>query len=418
MTGKPRYHTFWNSLIVNVLTLMSTACLSFTGTANAMVFFHTQGKIERAPSPETCIQWEMKWGLYKLLRPKAVVTDWVWLADHVVSKGAYKCLVVVGVRMSTLLERKDLTLCYEDLEPLGIVPMKESNGELMQFEFEHILRECGGIPPLAIIKDQGSDLRSGGRAFSKAHPGVINLDDIPHRIARLYEHTFKDDEIWQNFTKTCANFKKQVQLTEYSMLSPPNQRSKARYHNVDVLVDWGCKQMALFRELSASEQEKLRWLKEYESELKHWQQLVDIGRVGRDFVRKNGLWLDCYESLEECLLKQKMDSRAEQFACKLIDVFKETGNKIPQGQKVIGSTEILESLFGKHKSITERGPKPMGRLILSMASRIGEKPTESVVQQAFEETKEKDVAAWLYQTFHGRDQVLNGTNMESIALVA
>jgi hypothetical protein len=59
-----------------------------------MEIFCTQGKIDRAPASETCIQWEMKFGLYKLSRPKAAADDWIWLADHVVSKGAYKCLVI------------------------------------------------------------------------------------------------------------------------------------------------------------------------------------------------------------------------------------------------------------------------------------------------------------------------------------
>lgn len=378
---------------------MSTACLSFTGAANAMEVFCTQGKIERAPAPETCIQWELKFGLYKLSRPKAVTNDWIWLADHIVSKGTYKCLVVMGVRMNTLLQRNDFTLRYEDLEPLGIVPMKVSNGALMEAEFESILAANNGIPPLAIIKDQGSDLRSGGRAFSEAHPEVINLDDIPHRIARLYEHLLKDDEPWKKFTTACANFKKRVQLTEYATLAPPNQRAKARYHNIDVLIDWGTKQMLQFEELSSDRRKKLKWLMDYEPELGYWRQLVDIGRAGRDFIRTRGLWLDCYEKFEDRLLELTIDARAEEFACNLVDIIKEAGEKIPQGKQVIGSTEILESVFGKHKSIAERGPKPMGRLILSMASRVGEKPTESLVQRAFEQIKEQDVAEWLNQTF-------------------
>ena len=93
-----------------------------------MEFFHRQGKLDRAPVVETCIQWEMKFGLYKLTRPKAVADDWIWIADHVVSKGVHKCLVVLGVRMSTLLKKDDLTVAFEDVEPLGIVPMKTSNG--------------------------------------------------------------------------------------------------------------------------------------------------------------------------------------------------------------------------------------------------------------------------------------------------
>ncbi len=35
-----------------------------------------------------------------------------------------------------------------------------------------------------------------------------------------------------------------------------------------------------------------------------------------------------------------------------------------------------------------------------------EEPTEFVVQQAFEETKEKNVAAWLYRTFNEKNQEL------------
>jgi hypothetical protein len=80
----------------------------------------------------------MKIGLYKLSRPKAAADDWIWLLDHFVSKGGHKCLVVMGVRMSAFLERGNLTLCCEDLEPLGIVPMKKSNGKLMEAELENI----------------------------------------------------------------------------------------------------------------------------------------------------------------------------------------------------------------------------------------------------------------------------------------
>jgi len=397
--------------------------VSFTAAANVIEIFHSQDKIERAPSPETCIQWELKIGLYKLTRPKVAADDWIWLLDHFVSKGGYKCLAVMGVRMSTLLERGDLTLCCEDLEPFGIVPMRKSNGELMEAELENILAANHGIPPLAIIKDQGSDVRCGGRAFSEAHPGVIDVDDIPHRIARLYEHLLHADASWKNFIGTCASFKKGVQLTEYALLAPPNQRAKARYHNVDTLVDWATKQLFSFEKLSSMMKTKLGWLKEYQAELEYWQQLVDIGRIGRDFVRTEGLWFDCCNLLEDRLLKINMETKAERFACNLIDIFEEVGNKIPLGKKIIGSTESIESLFGKYKGVVARGPQPMGRLILSMASRVGERPTELLVQHAFESVRERDVSEWLQQAFnppthHAPCKNFNGRNMESSSLVA
>ena len=99
------------------------------------------------------------------------------------------------------------------------------------------------------------------------------------------------------------------------------------------------------------------------------------------------------------LAQKELCPRAEQFGCKLIDFIEEEGKKVPEGKCVVGSSEIIESLFGKHKSISEKGPKPMGRLILSMASRVGEIPTEALVQAAFEAVKESHVAKWLKKMF-------------------
>src|SRR5271163_4444466 len=83
------------------------------------------------------------------------------------------------------------------------------NGGLVQAELSTILEANQGIPPLALVKDHGSDLRCGGRLFCEAHPGVIDVYDVPHKIACLYERQLRDDELWESFTKKCADFKKQ-----------------------------------------------------------------------------------------------------------------------------------------------------------------------------------------------------------------
>lgn len=160
--GKPRGHSYWNTLIAMTLRFMHVASLTFSGTAHALEVLKNQGNLQRAPSVETCIQWEMKIGIHKLTKPKSIANDWVWIMDHVVNRGEHKCFFVLGVRMSKLEQKEDLVLRLEDLEPLGIVPMKTSNGELVAEELEKIL-SVTEHPPLAILKDQGSDLRSGGR---------------------------------------------------------------------------------------------------------------------------------------------------------------------------------------------------------------------------------------------------------------
>jgi hypothetical protein len=373
---------------------LHTASLSFSGTSHALGILHKKGNLDRAPSIETCIQWEMKLGLHKLTRPKVAADDWIWIMDHVVSKGIHKCFLVLGVRMSMLEERRDLTLRREDLEPLGVVPMRVSNGKLVAEELEKILAITGGQTPLAILKDQGSDLRCGGRDFCKEHPGVIDIHDVPHKIACIYKKILEQDIGWDRFAKECANFKKRVQLTQNAHLAPPNQRSKARYQNIDVLVDWAIKWLPY-----CDMNKELSWLKKYISHLTEWNQLVDAGRSVRDIVRREGLSRDCYELISENLSSIAILPKAEQFACDILDFLEEEGEKIPEGKKVLGSSEIIESVFGVHKNVSSRGPKPMGRLVLSMASRVAEEPSEELIAEAFERIQERTVDNWIVQAF-------------------
>ena len=359
-----------------------------------MEVLQSQGNLDRAPSIETCIQWEMKVGLHKLTRSKEAADDWVWIMDHVVNQGVHKCFLVLGVRMSTLEKRKDLTLRIEDLEPLGIVPMKVSNGELVAAELEKIVAKVEGRPPLAIVKDQGSDLRCGGRSLCEKYPQIIDIRDVPHKVACVYKKILEYDSDWNRFTSECANFKKRMQLTQHAHLAPPNQRSKARYHNIDVLVDWAIKWLPY-----CDRYEELKWLKSYGSNLQEWSQLVASGRIVREIVRREGISRDCYEVTENRLVDIAISPKAEDFACDIIDFLEEEGKKIPEGRRMIGSSEIIESVFGVHKNISGRGPKPMGRLILSMASRVGEMVSESLIVDAFERIQETTIDKWLADAF-------------------
>jgi len=38
---------------------------------------------------------------YKLIRPKPKAHDWVWIVDHTVQLGAEKCLLILGVRLTS-----------------------------------------------------------------------------------------------------------------------------------------------------------------------------------------------------------------------------------------------------------------------------------------------------------------------------
>jgi hypothetical protein len=140
-------------------------------------------------------------------------------------------------------------------------------------------------------------------------------------------------------------------------------------------------------------------LKGYANQLKEWYQLVGAGRKVREIVRREGVSRDCHNLMSDHLLNIAILPKAEQFACDILDFLEEEGGKVPEGKKVIGSSEIIESVFGVHKNISGRGPKPMGRLILSMASRVGEETSELLITEAFERIQETTINNWLAQAF-------------------
>ncbi len=78
----------------------------------------------------------------------------------------------------------------------------------------------------------------------------------------------------------------QVQQTGLAAFAPPNQKTHARYMNVDRLVHWGQKvQCALEHPAPASSydavalQAKLGWVTQFAAPLQEWSRLLDLGSV-------------------------------------------------------------------------------------------------------------------------------------------
>jgi hypothetical protein len=101
-----------------------------------------------------------------------------------------------------------------------------------------------GIPK-QIISDHGSDVKSGIDRFWKAFPGTTFVYDITHKSATLLKRELDADDRWKYFISNAASTRKKVQQTTLAAIAPPNQRSKARYMNVDTLIKWGTDKLHL-----------------------------------------------------------------------------------------------------------------------------------------------------------------------------
>lgn len=118
------------------------------------------------------------------------------MADHVIRQGIYKCFVIVGVRISTLLARKDLTVSLKDLEPITILPMEVSNGTEVVNRLEETVQRVG-FSPNGLVIDHGSDLYSGAKQFCEQHPETKLKYDVCHKVACELKKRLDEDLCWK-----------------------------------------------------------------------------------------------------------------------------------------------------------------------------------------------------------------------------
>ena len=352
--------------------------------------------------------WLLRVGYYKLTRPKEIADDWVWIVDLTIQAGSMKCLTVLGLRRSELDdERKDPALRHADVEPIALVPVKQSNGEIVYQQLEEAIEKTG--VPRQIIADAGSDVKAGILKFIEQHPQTDYIYDVKHFTACLLEREFKADLMWVEFTKWASQIRNAWHQTPFSYLEPPNQRSKSRYMNMDSLVNWGVKILAFMDHLEEqcpdpSEreviQEKMDWILQFRADLAEWKTILDLVEKTETYVRTQGLFPQCDRALRPLLrLAPPSTERTIRMRWSLIEYVLDESLKAQPGECLLGSSEVIESVFGKFKYMQREHEKgSLTGMVLAIPAMVSQ-TTPEVVLRALEAVPVENVRTWMKETF-------------------
>ncbi len=365
--------------IAGALSLSLDCRGSLRGTALATGLINRLlGGEQQVPSPTSVRSWLLRVGLYQLQRPLEQADDWVWIVDHTVQIGELKCLIIVGFRLSAWQQKKDRRLSYEDVELVGLWPVRTSTGEIVDEQLEAAIARTG--LPCLVVSDDGRDLHRGLALFQERHPSVPWVYDIKHKTASLLKRELEGHVLWTAFAQRANQMKRQVQQTELAFCNPPQQRGKARYMNVDTLVTWGVKVLKWLdeprptgRELDADRLEaKVSWLREYREPLAHWQRALGVIETAETLVRREGHHADSEVQLRDRLPLVAADSLAGRLREQLLEFTQEQVARVPQGSRFPGSSEVLESIIGKYKTMQgERGQFGVTGMVLSIGAFVG-----------------------------------------------
>lgn len=354
-------------------------------------------KSYRAPSFTTIKHWVQQVGYYKLKRAKTVANDWMVLIDASIQMDEKKCVLVLGCRAATLIKNRALTL--EDLEILSMRIVSSFNGEVVTEMLREVGLAVGKI--IAICSDRGSEILRGVKDFQIISPETRHINDTAHRVSNLLEATLEKAPRWKEFREQVTLARRKMQHSQVTGALPPSPRAKARYMNVDSMIKWAADILVLLDHgasnpgLDIDELRKyLGWLTSYRDDVAYWNRLILIGVAARHVVRMEGIHMSIADSFEKAVSSVKMGMKELQFADQLTEFLLSQSKGVKPGECFIGSTEVLESLFGKIKYM-EREQRAFGFTSLLLAAMAAVGPLdEKTVAEAMTSVKLSDIDAW------------------------
>jgi hypothetical protein len=394
-------HKFSVGHVFLFVSLVLSASAGLRGSSRSLaLMFSFMGLSISAPSWYSGRLWLLRIGYYKLTRPKEQADDWIWIIDHTIQCGQEKCLLIVGIRLSALPAAETI-LNHDDLEPLELYPVTKSNGEIVYQQLEETVKKTG--VPREIISDCGSDIKAGIDLFCRKHSETCFIYDIKHKAAAILKRELAGDKVWQEFIKLTTETRKALHQTKIADLAPPNQRSKSRYMNIDRLIVWGSETLIWMDQKEHGPDSgydfeylngKLGWLRRYRTKLKEWKELMGIVDTVVDFVRYNGIYRGSHIDLKRI---PEMDVRmesAERIRDELIGFIRQESLKARKDERLLGSSEVIESVFGKLKYLERDQSRDGFTVFLLSLAAIVSKTTKEVVQKALETVPTKQVFEW------------------------
>jgi hypothetical protein len=260
--------------------------------------------------------------------------------------------------------------------------------------------------PRAIVSDHGADLRGGLRLlYEGSGLGRQTLDvwDVKHRCALALKYRLEDNVRWAEFLSLIGKTRNSTKQTEWAFLSPPVQRSKSRYLNLGEMLRWAIrtkwliehKPKALLEHGDPDRlQEKMGWLLDFSPELALWRQWYQVAARTEEVVRVGGLYLGVQEQLRHRLASVAKEATSKDMASELVAFVAEQSQELRPGERIPGSTQVLESCFGTLKALEkEQSRSGFTGLVLGLGALVG-KVTKEVVRQALASTPIKAVRRW------------------------
>lgn len=346
------------------------------------------------PVFSTIRSWVLRIGLYILNRPKPE-GEWIYIIDASIQMGAMKCLLILGIRRSALEQQGNYTIRHQNVEPLVLKTVESCTGEVVQSALVEAEAKTG--MPLAVLSDEGSELKRGVKLYNGTGRQTTHLFDIVHRVDLVLKKEVQRDTMWQAFTQQMTNTTQQLKLTDFAHFVPPKQRQKKRMLNEITIVKWGFRVLRHLDQGGVPEEIfiKLQWLRDYRGMIWDYRLMMLISKLAIREVRQKGYYIGIKNRFKTQCEHILLTPRARAFCTKIEKILEEEESKVPKGICLPGTSEVIESLFGKFKQLEKNhAAGGLTTLVLSLPALMG-KLSITVIQQALDQIPVHRVSEWI-----------------------
>ena len=141
-------------------------------------------------------------------------------------------------------------------------------------------------------------------------------------------------------------------------------------------------------------EQKLGWVVEYEKELIIYAQMNELVTIVEKQVKHSGLNQTSCEIFENNIAGISLSSRSQLLATEISNYLREEGQQVHMGHTFLGTSDIIESIFGKYKYLSSESPiSDIGKMILTIPVFTNELTCE-LIKTAMESVKALDVDKW------------------------
>lgn len=365
-------------------------------------------RLLRLPSPGTVRTWLLRIGLFLLRRAVPKRSDWVWILDHTIRLGQHKCLLILGVSQQRYRNLPG-ALEHRDVVVLDLQVLTCCTGDVVADRFEKLAQRVGD--PQQIVCDHGSDLAKGIRLFQANHPKVVDTYDVTHKLACLVKRVLESAARWAEFLRCCTACLLQLQQSVGAFLLPATARSRSRYLNVGPSIAWAQRMVTLLESPDLTEvavllkkneaetrsflEEKVGWLREFRADVAFYDRLREVVEQTQEEVKTRGMGATTAERVWQRLDAAVLDDpRLADFLSGVKNYLEEEGGKIPNGESWLGTSDVIESLFGKYKWMGEKAPyAEVGANVLALPVMTVDLTSE-LIHEALSTVSVQDLRDW------------------------